>query len=74
LEVIKRVEGQKADKQIIPEGTPQISLNSEGRLVIRQIYSQSSDALVVLDADTSTKIIRFVQGLEVTFKDNALPF
>lgn len=74
MEIIKRVEGQKADKQRIPEGHPQISLNSDGRLVIRQIYSSAEDMLIVLDVNTTSKIIKFVQQLEAVSKNYELPF
>lgn len=74
MEIIKRVEGQKADKQRIREGLPQISFNSDGRMVIRQIYSATEDTLIVLDVNTTSKIIKFVQQLEAVSKDDGLPF
>jgi hypothetical protein len=78
VEIIKRIEGQKADKQRIPEGHPQISFNSDGRMVIRQIYfpvdGTQEDTLLVLDVNTTSKIIKFVQQLEAVSKDDGLPF
>ena len=60
IEIIKRIEGQKSERHQL-SGRPQVSYNSDGRLVIRLIDTQESDQLIVLDQYLSNMVIGFTQ-------------
>jgi hypothetical protein len=64
LQIIKRKDGEKADKETIDrirEDAPQISYSSEGRISIR-IPQYEGDTLVVLDRPLSRELIRFIKS------------
>lgn len=64
LQIIKRVEGQPAQKETINRikgDAPQISYSSEGRIAIR-IPLFVGDTLIVLDRPLSRELIRFVKN------------
>ena len=82
IEIIGRCDGQWSSKQQIGGYNPQISYNSDGRLVIRLINGDHSlaDQLIVLDADVSEKVIGFCQKslaplkADKNGKDDDIPF
>lgn len=63
LQIIKRIDGEKANKETINrirEDAPQISYSSEGRISIR-IPQYGGDTLVVLDRPLSRELIMFIK-------------
>lgn len=71
IQIIKRKEGEESVVTSFGSGRPQISYNSDGRLVIRIIEDDGEDKLIVLDNKTSKTMIRFFHDL---FSLNNLPF
>jgi len=70
IEIIRRHEGYKSEKQRLDGQRAQISYNSDGHLCIRLIQADpEQDILVVLDATTSQEVIRFLARA----KDNDIP-
>jgi hypothetical protein len=76
IEIIKRREGEKSEKQQINGERVQVSYNSWGHLVIRVIQPvikdmaddividfREEDTLVVLDKRTSLEVIRFIERI-----------
>lgn len=61
VQIINRQEGQAAIHEEFGPGDPQISYNSDGRLVIRLIRSRVADILVVLSPRVSRALIQFCQ-------------
>jgi len=59
IEIIKREEGKKSEKERLQPGRTQISYNSDGHLVIRIIHDNKSDTLIVCNPSTSDEIIEF---------------
>jgi hypothetical protein len=64
IEIIRRHEGSKSNKFIFgePGNKPQISYNSDGRIVLRLIQNTGSDTLVILDDRASELLIDFCQN------------
>lgn len=71
IEIIKRREGEKSEKQQINGEKVQVSYNSWGHLVIRVIQPHPKtvlddgghDTLIVLDKRTSLEVIRFIESI-----------
>jgi hypothetical protein len=63
-------------KKITIEGRPQVSLNSDGHLVIRISITQNDDELIVFDEQTTRLIIAFCQQKLANFSSGTseLPF
>lgn len=61
IEIIKRKEGEKSQKEKLKGKVCQASFNSHGRLCVRIIESNNEDTLVVLDKVASRVIIDFCQ-------------
>ena len=60
IEIIERREGEKSEKQQIIGEKVQVSYNSWGHLAIRVIRPcEGGDTLIVLDKETSEKVIGF---------------
>jgi len=71
IEIIKRHEGFKSQKEQLHGTRAQISYNSDGHLCIRLLQADpKEDILVVLDKKASRKVIDFLR----TAKANDLPF
>jgi hypothetical protein len=64
IEIIERREGSKAQKQIIGPtcAKPQISYNSDGRIVVRLIENSECDTLIIVDSRVSELLIDFCQN------------
>ena len=62
IETIKRVDGEEHKQGIYGNYKKvQISFNSDGHLVIRLVYEDNNDALIVCDRNISDKVIEFCQ-------------
>jgi len=62
IEIISRAnENNEIYKDLVKKGRPQISYNSDGRLVIRIIHGDNSDSLIVMNKKVSQEIIEFCQ-------------
>lgn len=61
IEIIKRKECEKSEKQQIDGDRVQISFNSWGHLVIRVIQGNDADTLIVLDQKTSDATMNFIK-------------
>lgn len=72
IEIIERAEGLVSHTETINQGRPQISYNSDGRLVVRVIHGELQDTLIVFDDATSAIIKRFVS--EIYQPNHRLPF
>ena len=65
IQIIKRHEGCKSQIETIRRAindAPQISYNSEGRIVIRIPDNEGGDVLIVLDRPLSKELIRFIKN------------
>jgi hypothetical protein len=58
VEIIKRKDGEYSQKERL-EGTPQISFNDYGHLVIRLIKDDNADSLIVLNTALTNRLINF---------------
>jgi hypothetical protein len=83
IEIIKRQEGQKHEKERIGEGyRPQVSYNDSGHLVLRLIPqskrgegSPDADILIVFGGTTTERIIRFCQEYLRNWREiNGIPW
>lgn len=77
-QIIKRKMGEKPE--IITIATidgrrSQISFNSDGHLIVRYIYNQNDDTLIVFDSRTSQEIKNFCQhSLKSDGNEREIPF
>ena len=71
LEIIERTEGSNSKKTTI-YGNPQISFNDWGHIAIRAIHADHADTLVVLNKETSARLINFCKRLK-TDERNDVP-
>jgi len=62
VEIIKRSENLKVEKDRICYDHPQISFNSDNHLVVRLMQNESDDILLVFDSKLSSMIIDFCQA------------
>jgi hypothetical protein len=70
FEIIRRKEGEMSDKQTFRHDNTQISINDWGHLVIRQFDNthNSEEYLIVLDKETTERIISFIFSIRSTFE------
>lgn len=73
IEIIKRKEGFKSQKEQLNGSRVQVSYNSWGHLVVRVIIDDTEDSLVVFDKKASQEVINFSQRF-ITKTDRPLPF
>lgn len=71
-QIIKRVTGQSPEIINVAGRKPQVSFNSDGHIVIRYVYSQNEDALIVLDEHASYILRRFIQNELAPERDRSL--
>lgn len=66
IEIIKRQEGFKSQREALYGDRAQISYNSDGHLCIRLLHNDNPevDTLVVLDAQASTAVFGFMQKMQ----------
>ena len=62
MEIIKRKEGEASQREQI-DGNPQISYNDWGHIAIRAVQGDAQDVLVVLDRQTSERLIKFCKSI-----------
>ncbi len=70
FEIIRRKEGEMSDKRTFRHDNTQISINDWGHLVIRQFDNthNSDEYLIVLDKETTERIIAFIFSIRSTFE------
>lgn len=67
IEIIKRNEGYKSQKEQINGVNLQISYNDWGHIAVRVIEDEGKDTLVVFDSSTSRRIINFLKQNDPPF-------
>lgn len=64
IDIIKRHEGFKSERNQLTGNRSQISYNSDGHLCIRLLQDYESDVLVVLDRQVTRTLLGFVKSME----------